>query len=214
MPPATPVEVHAIYTGLNLPAHDRASPEKGTAMRGTVLLAVPTVHLVDGETISVPCAVPVLTLPNSATLSRNLLSVNTPFVPDEWEKMLNSIVPFNRFSDVPSSMRSGFDMGARTPPTYTFTPPNHKSATLFPDHVLSHIQKELHLGRYTGPFSRSALELLIGPFRSSPLGTVPKSPYTTDRRVVQDLSFPRNDLSISSINSQINIDEFRCDSSS
>ena len=125
--------------------------------------------------------------------------------------MLNEISPSNPFSDVPISLRLGFDMGVHIPPTQTYTPPNHNSALSFPDHVMSHIQNELSLGRYSGPFSRSKLESLIGPFRTSPLGTVPKTFGSTERRIVQDLSFPRNDPSISSVNNQINIDDFRCD---
>ena len=125
--------------------------------------------------------------------------------------MLNNITPFNNFPDVPIGIRFGFDMGVHSPPLQTYTPPNHNSALLFPDHVSSHIQKELSLGRYSGPFSRSELESLIGPFRSSPLGTVLKSPDSLDRRIVHDLSFPRSDPNFSSINSQIDIDEFRCD---
>jgi hypothetical protein len=143
--------------------------------------------------------------------SPDLLIVNTPFIPDEWEKLLNNIIPFNKFSDVPNSLRLGFDMGVHTPPTHTYTPPNHNSALLYPDHVMSHIQKELSLRRYSGPFSRSRLEFLIGPFRTSPLGSVPKSHDSTDRRIVQDLSFPRNDPIRSSVNDQINIEDFRCD---
>jgi hypothetical protein len=76
---------------------------------------------------------------------------------------------------------------------------------------MSHIHKELSLRRYSGPFSRSRLEFLIGPFRTSPLGTVPKSHDSSDRRIVQDLSFPRNDPTHSSVNDQINIEDFRCD---
>jgi hypothetical protein len=144
-------------------------------------------------------------------LSPELLIINTPFIPDEWEKMLNIITPFNSFSDVPISMRNGFDMGVHSPPLVTYTPPNHQSALLYPNHVLSHIRNELSLRRYSGPFSRSRLEFLIGPFRTSPLGTVPKSLDSTERRIVQDLSFPRNDPSRSSVNDQINIEDFRCD---
>jgi hypothetical protein len=52
---------------------------------------------------------------------------------------------------------------------------------------------------------------ILAPFRTSPLGTVPKSVGSMERRVVQDLSFPRNDPSLASVNDQINIDEFGCD---
>jgi hypothetical protein len=149
--------------------------------------------------------------PNNVMSLSDLLIIKTPFIVDEWELMLNRITPFNNFPDVPISMRFGFDMGVRYPPIQTFIPPNHNSALLHPDHVLSHIHTELSLGRYTGPFSRSKLESLIGPFRSSPLGTVPKSVASTERRIVQDLSFPRGNPLLFSVNSQINIEDFRCD---
>jgi hypothetical protein len=164
-----------------------------------------------GASTSVPCAAPLYTTPNNVTPSLDLLIVNTPFIPDEWEILLNSITPFNRFSDVPNSLRFGFDIGVHTPPTHTYTPPNHNSALSYPDHVLSHIHNELSLRRYSGPFSRSRLEFLIGPFRTSPLGSVPKSSDSTDRRIVQDLSFPRNNPTQSSVNDQIDIEDFRCD---
>ena len=125
--------------------------------------------------------------------------------------MLNNTTPFNNFPDVPIGIRFGFDMGVHSPPSSTYTPPNHNSALLFPEHVLSHIKNELSHRRYSGPFSRSRLEFLIGPFRSSPLGSVPKSLDSMERRIVQDLSFPRNDPTCSSINDQIDIEDFRCD---
>ena len=104
-----------------------------------------------------------------------------------------------------------FDMGVKTSPLHTYSPLNHKSALLYPVDVLSHIHNELSLGQYLGPFSRSRLEALIGPFQTSPLGTVPKSINLMDRRIVQDLSFSRNDPTRSSVNEPININDFRCD---
>jgi hypothetical protein len=159
----------------------------------------------------VPYVAPLVTVPRTATSSPSILIVHTPFIPDEWEKLLNDISPFNEFLDVPNSLRFGFDMGVHTPPSQTYTPPNHNSSLLYPNHVLSHIHTELSLRRYSGPFSRSRLEFLIGPFRTSPLGTVPKSFGSSDRRIVQDLSFPRNDPTRSSVNDQIDIEDFRCD---
>ena len=209
--PVIPTESRATFTGLSHPVHDKADPAKDTATHGMALPAANTVRLVDVANICVPYAVQAHTPPNYATPLRDLLVVKTPFIPDAWEKMLNSISPFNPFPDVPISLRCGFDMGVHTPPTQTYTPPNHNSALLFPDHVMSHIQNELSLGRYSGPFSRSKLESLIGPFRTSPLGTVPKTFGSSERRIVQDLSFPRNDPSRSSVNDQIDIDEFKCD---
>jgi hypothetical protein len=155
--------------------------------------------------------VPNLTTLSAATSSSSLLFVNTPFIPDEWEKLLKNTTSFTKFQDVPNSLRSGFDMGINSVPSYTYTPPNHNSALTYPDHVLSHIQKELSLRRYSGPFSYSKLQLLIGHFRTSPLGTVPKAGSPNDRRIIQDLSFPRNISHLPSINDYIDIDNFRCD---
>ena len=187
-----------------------ASPENATAIRGTVPLVANKTHAAKANT-----SAPFVVLPHTATSnvmpSPELLIVNTPFIPDEWEKLLSNITPFNKFSDVPISLRLGFDMGVHIPPSQTYTPPNHKSALSYPDHILSLIHKELSLRHYTGPFSHSKLEFLIGPFRTSPLGTAPKSHDSTDRRIVQDLSFPRNDPMQSSVNNQINIEDFCCD---
>jgi hypothetical protein len=148
-------------------------PESAIVLHGTDW-PVANKSLVARENTYAPCAVPLDTMLNSAILPLDLLIIKTPFIPNEWEKLLNNITPFNSFSDVPNSLRFSFDMGVHTPPQYTYTPPNHNSALSYSDHVLSHIQKELSLGRYSGPFSRSRLEFLIGPFRTSPLGTVPK----------------------------------------
>ena len=209
-PRATPMDHPVIYKNRNPRAYDRVAPASATVSHGTVLPDASYLHV--GKAIMpAPCAGQPLTTLSVATPSPSLLFVNTPFIPDQWERMLNNISPFNRFTDVPISLRSGFDMGVHSPPTFTYTPPNHNSALSHPSHVLSHIHKELSLRRYSGPFSRSRLELLIGPFRTSPLGTVPKSHDSTERRVVQDLSFPRNDPSHTSVNSQIDINDFRCD---
>ena len=208
--PVTQMDPPVICSDRNHRARGSANPASGIAILGTappVALRIPARR----ESTSAPFAGPLTITPNSATPSPDLLCVITPFVADEWERMLNNIVPFNKFSDVPIGIRFGFDMGVHSPPSLTYTPPNHNSALLFPEHVLSHIQNELSHRRYSGPFSRSRLEFLIGPFRSSPLGSVPKSLDSIERRIVQDLSFPRNDPTRSSVNDQIDIEDFRCD---
>ncbi|KAJ7636484.1 hypothetical protein FB45DRAFT_676012, partial [Roridomyces roridus] len=60
-------------------------------------------------------------------------------------------------------------MGINSTVSETFTPPNHSSAFAHPDMIDAYIIKERAGRRYTGPFSRSRLEQLIGPFRTSPL---------------------------------------------
>lgn len=207
----TLTDPRVISLDMSLPVSDRVSPGSGIVTRGTVPQDVISPPLVVKANIGAPCAVQLPTRPSNVLPSSDLLIINTPFIPDEWEQMLGSIPSFNKFSDVPNGIRFGFDMGIPSPPLKTYTPPNHNSAILYPDHVLSHIRNELSLRRYSGPFSRSRLEFLIGHFRTSPLGTVVKSVDTTERRIVQDLSFPRDDPNLLSVNSQINIEDFRCD---
>ncbi|KAJ7722078.1 hypothetical protein DFH07DRAFT_724391, partial [Mycena maculata] len=60
-------------------------------------------------------------------------------------------------------------MGIHSTLTETYTPPNHTSALAHPSVIDEYINKERSGHRYTGPFSRSRLEQLIGPFRMSPL---------------------------------------------
>jgi hypothetical protein len=208
--PATSPEHHVIYSKGPLES-DRTNTASLIVSHGTVFPAA-TRPRVNVASIGAPYAVPNPTTPNNVPWLHDLLIINTPFIPDQWEMMLNNISPFNNnFHDVPNSLRFGFDMGIETSPSDTYAPPNHNSALLHPDHVLSHIHNELSLHRYTGPFSRSKLESLIGPFRTSPLGTVPKTVDSVERRIVQDLSFPRNDPSRSSVNYEIDIEKFRCD---
>jgi hypothetical protein len=77
---------------------------------------------------------------------------------------------------------------------------------------MSYIHKELSARCYSGPFSSSRLEQLIGTFRTSSLDTVPKSPEEPlEHKIVQDLSFPRNNSLLALVNDQININNFRCD---
>ena len=178
--PATQMEFPATSTESSPPAHDKASRARDIVSHGTARLAVNLAPLASMVNTCAPCAVLPHTPPNSVPSSHDLLPIKTPFIPEVWETMLNDITPFNSFPDIPISLRFGFDMGVHTPPTQTYIPPNHNSALLFPDHVLSHIQKELSLGRYSSPFSRSDLESLIGPFRTSPLGTVPKTIGATE----------------------------------
>jgi hypothetical protein len=84
---------------------------------------------------------------------------------------------------------------------------NHASSQLDPQFIRSYISSEEKAGRYSRPFIPEELEALIGPFRTSPLGLVPK-PHTDKFRLIQDMSFPRNHASILSVNSAINSDDF------
>ncbi|KIK35656.1 hypothetical protein CY34DRAFT_35791, partial [Suillus luteus UH-Slu-Lm8-n1] len=62
---------------------------------------------------------------------------------------------------------------------------NHLSSLLNPSIIDAYILSEQAAGRYSSGFSPADLELLIGPFRTSPLGLVPK-PHSNKFRIVQD----------------------------
>jgi hypothetical protein len=202
--------IHATFAKPALPNHAVTKITKATAIPGMVnedVVTKPTAHAAN---IYAPSAAPIPTAHNPA-LPLDFFPIITPFIANAWEKYLQESNLLSSFSTIPFGIRNGFDMGVYSTPTYTYIPPNHKSALAFPPAVLSHIKTELSFGRYTGPFSHSRLELLIGPFRTSPLGLVPKAGTTDQFRLVQDLSFPRNDPIHSSVNSEIDLDDFRCD---
>jgi hypothetical protein len=173
---------------------------------------VTLVHPVNGVNIGVPYVAQYPTMHKLTMLSSNLLIVNTPFIASEWQSMLMDTPLFAKFANIPISICFSFNMGINTAPTHMYTPPNHNSALTYPQHVISHINNELASCQYSGPFSISRLEALIGPFCTSQLCTVPKSPTSPDDcQIVQDLSFPRNNLSCHFVNNFINVKDFRCD---
>ena len=205
----TLVVLPAICSNKDPLARDKTNQENSTALPRMVYL-VAFRACARRENIGIPSAVPSLTMLNNVLSSHNMFIINTPFISEEWHKLLLNTTSFNKFSNIPNAIHSGFNMGIISPPSFTYTPPNHNSALSYPAHILSHIHNELHNHCYTGPFSCSCLEFLIGPFCMSPLGTIPKVGLQTEHRVIQDLSFPRNDPSLPSINDGIDPELFTC----
>ncbi|PPR01104.1 hypothetical protein CVT24_000412 [Panaeolus cyanescens] len=141
----------------------------------------------------------------------SLLPVVTCLVADAWELALIQAGKFDEFRDIPDGIRNGFDLGTRSAtPSVTYIPPNHTSAISHPNAVISNIHTELANRRYTGPFSPDRLENLIGPFRTSPLGVVPKN-GSDQFRLVQNFSFPYDDPLVSSVNNNIDTTNLFCD---
>jgi len=157
-----------------------------------------------------PCADTRPTTPNPASLSHEFFPIVTPLIADAWEDALRQANCLHTYIDVPYGLRFGFDMGIHTLPSSTYIPPNHSSAINHPHAVMSNIQTELAHRRYSGPFAPDRLELLIGPFRSSPLGVIPKT-GTNEFRLIQDFSYPRNDPSLTSVNAEIDLENLHCD---
>jgi hypothetical protein len=84
---------------------------------------------------------------------------------------------------------------------------NHNSSSLDPKFISDYILAEQRIGRYSEGFLPEELERIIGSFQTAPLGLTPK-PHTDTFRLIEDLSFPRDDPLIPSINSSINSDDF------
>ena len=84
---------------------------------------------------------------------------------------------------------------------------NHSSSLIDPSFISTYIAEEQAARRYSQAFSPSELEHIIGPFRTSPLGLVPK-PHSDRLRMIQDMSYPRNNPNIASVNAGIDADKF------
>ncbi|EUC61982.1 reverse transcriptase/ribonuclease H, putative [Rhizoctonia solani AG-3 Rhs1AP] len=155
-----------------------------------------------------PCADLTITGPKGAAPDPR--RVVTPLCPDAWESELRELGLLDEFGDIPSGLRHGFHIGASDPVTTLYIPKNHASAILHPNAVEKHINTELRAGRYSGPFSKTDLLNLIGPFRTAPLGVVEKASAPGNFRIIQDFSYPHDDPLHHSLNSQIDGDEFTC----
>ena len=134
----------------------------------------------------------------------------TPYKAEAWETLLHSCNLHVKYPNLVSSLRNGFDAGIR--PIYsTSTPPNSPSLLLHPEAYQDMVANEFNKGRYIGPCSRQEVELLIGPFQSSPLSWVPKAGKPGKFRAVHNFSYPHTPTpTTTSINCSINADMFPC----
>ena len=137
------------------------------------------------------------------------LEIVTPLHWQNWDSEFKALT-LSDFSDVVHGLRFGFSTGVKTSISSTIIAPNHRSALANPIEIQQHIETELALRRYSGPFTQNQLESLIGYFRTSPLGIVPK-PNSSKNRVIQDLSYPRRHGLFASVNSEINPNDFPCE---
>lgn len=136
----------------------------------------------------------------------DIRAIITPLRWQAWEAELRAAGCLEEFADVPIGIREGFRLGTKSSVQFTHTPPNHKSATDHPEVVDAHIRKERSARRYTGPIDPNRLELIIGPFRSAPLGTVPKG---DSFRIIGDMSYEQD--GVPSVNSEIDAAQFPCE---
>ncbi len=141
--------------------------------------------------------------------NRNQTSSRTTLLPDAWHDTLSSCGLLHRFLSLPNFIRYGFSAGI-PPLSETSVPSNSDSILQHFQEFNEIVQLEYKCGRYLGPFSRTQVESLIGPFQTSPLSLIPKTD-PTKLRLIQNFSFPYSPKGqISSINNCINSDDFPC----
>ncbi|KAA1094421.1 hypothetical protein PGT21_020755 [Puccinia graminis f. sp. tritici] len=127
----------------------------------------------------------------------------------EWEKALSENMLLPEFQDVVEGFTNGFDQGI---PAHTlgdmkwYTPDNHRSSELAREDIKKSISKEINAKPMFGPFSHRQMNKQFGFFRSNPLGAVVNGDGAI--RPINDLSYPRNDDTIKSVNSFVNKQDF------
>lgn len=102
-----------------------------------------------------------------SVLSYRKTHPRTPLNAREWELALERTGLATRYPLLVSGLMNGFYVNAPII-SRTFTPPNSPSLDQLKDHFNTIVDNEFRKERYIGPFSRTDLESLIGPFQSSP----------------------------------------------
>lgn len=128
----------------------------------------------------------------------------------EWENQLAEFGILAEFSYLLEGFVNGFHQGIpihTLPGMKWFSPPNHKSALEAEEKIKKNIVKEVRAGRMCGPFSVEQVYKKLGFFRTSPLGAVINGDGSF--RPINDLSYPRFDSNIPSVNSFVDKNEFK-----
>ena len=137
------------------------------------------------------------------------LEVTTPLRLEGWLRLLVNHNLLVKYPNIPQYIQHGANAG--TPQiTQTYIPPNCPSISVHSSAFKEIIGREFDKGRYAGPFTRAEVEERIGPFQTSPLSLVPKAGRPGKFRLIQNLSFPRNNPVVHSINHALDSDAFPC----
>jgi hypothetical protein len=142
-------------------------------------------------------------------LAARKIKPNTPYIASAWLRLLTEGNLLHKYPNLPHLIRVGFNAGI-PPILSTFAPANSPTIAAHSTEFSAIISKEYARERHIGPFTRSEVEELIGPFQSSPLALTPK-PGRESFRMVQNLSFPSKPSNgRTSINSAIDSDLYPC----
>ena len=143
-------------------------------------------------------------------LARRRLKALSPYNEEAWARELGKYGLQGRCPSLVRGLTEGFRLGIPRI-LRTHLPPNHPSIRTLPHVYREIVENEFAAGRYVGPFTRSQVEAELGPFQTSPLSLVPKTSKPGKYRAVHNFSHPHSPRpETSSINSQINGDDFPC----
>ena len=133
--------------------------------------------------------------------------IQTPYSPIAFKLYLEKAGISDRYPELSHKLTYGFPLGKLPPLKESFTPGNLASATAHDEFIASYIADEVSLGRFSGPFSKTALESKIDLFRSSPIQVAVKpSPDGPKLRCCRNLSY--RGKSGHSVNDDIDSDEY------
>uniref|UniRef100_A0A0W0G216 Uncharacterized protein n=1 Tax=Moniliophthora roreri TaxID=221103 RepID=A0A0W0G216_MONRR len=109
---------------------------------------------------------------------------------EEWLATLDTLGLLEHYTDVPAGLRNGFHI--RITNYYlphTFIPDNHFTTEAEASIICAKFSQEVELGCLSPSFDPTALEHLIGPFRTAPMAMVEQKPGKF--RIVINHSFPK-----------------------
>ena len=134
----------------------------------------------------------------------------TPYNKGAWAEQLVNLGLQEKYPHLIQGIAKGFDLGIPTI-SCTYTPPNHNSVNSLVSVYSNIIENEFAAGQYIGPFSHAQLELVLGPFQTSPLSLVVKTSKPGKYRAVHNFSHPHEpSAEVTSINSRIDSNSFLC----
>lgn len=129
---------------------------------------------------------------------------------EHWELELRTFGLFDKYNFLMEGFTNGFHQGI---PAHSlagmkyYCPPNHSSAMKVRQRIQKKLDKEVAKGRMFGPYSKECVFRNLEFFRTSPLGAVENGDKSL--RPINDLSYPRGDPIIPSVNSFVNKEDFK-----
>lgn len=130
----------------------------------------------------------------------------TPLRWSQFELVLSKCKLVHSFPSLLHYIRYGFPIGPMSPITTTLIQRNHFRTSDELEIVRSYFRDEVEVGRMVGPITISQAEEAIGPFRTSPVGLVPKAGSPGKFRIIRDLSYTGD--AQSSVNDEIPSDRY------